>query len=59
MSNILADSLYNNTSKDNNVYVIGEQGDLGGIFNKLDDNEQQVVNESMNRNKDNKNNQKK
>ena len=53
MANILMQSmgLEKEDKKDNGTYFIGEQGDLGGLFEKLNESDQktydqQVLNES-------------
>ena len=43
--------------KDNGTYFIGEQGDLGGFFEKLNENDQKTYDQQvLNENKDNSRN---
>jgi hypothetical protein len=59
MANILMQSmgLEKEDKKDNGTYFIGEQGDLGGFFEKLNESDQKTYDQQvLNESKDNSRN---
>ena len=52
MSNIILDAMGKESEqKENSTYIIGEQGDLGGVFSALNDNDQKILNEQTEKDK--------